>query len=178
MKLKRIALATALVAITSSTGALAQQTNSTEMKQVVEMSVVETQNLETAKTFFNALEQHDVAMIEPFLAPEILEIIPFSNTGSPEPWKTYDGKEAVLGYLGQIVENFSRTVLLEKQFTVSNDGKVVFLEAKGDLIHAASGAPYNNLYVFKFTFAGGKITNISEYANPVPFAKLSGAPLG
>lgn len=161
-----------------ASAALSQQTHVNEMEQAMSMSENGTKNLEAAKTFFLALEQHDVSMIEPFLAPEIREIIPFSNTGAPEPWAAFDGKEAVLGYLGVIVKNFSKAVLLEKQFTVSHDGNVVFLEAKGDLVHAASGAPYKNVYVFKFTFEDGLMSRISEYANPVTYAKLAGEPLG
>lgn len=148
------------------------------MEQIVKMTENGTKNLEAVKTFFRALEQHDTSMIEPFLAPKVREVIPFSNTGAPELWKVFEGKEAVLGYLGVIVENFSRAVLLEKKTTVSHDGNVVFLEGKGDLVHAVSGVPYNNLYVFKFTFEDGLITHVDEYANPVPYAKLVGEPLG
>lgn len=158
--------------------ALSQQTPANDMEQTMTMIENGTKNLEAVKTYFLALEQHDTSMAEPFLAPKIQLVIPFSNTGAPEPWKVFEGKEAVLGYLGVIVENFSRAVLLEKQITVSHDGNVVFLEGKGDLVHAVSGVPYNNLYVFKFTFEDGLITHVGEYANPVPYAKLIGEPLG
>ena len=154
------------------------QAQGTNANQQIEMSVVQTKNLQAVKTFFDGLEHHELSDVEPLLAPNVIEIVPFSNTGSPKPWRTYDGKEAVFGYLNAIIKNFSQTVLLEKQFTVSGDGNVVFMEAKGDLIHAASGAAYNNLYVFKFTFVDGQIVHISEYANPVPFALLTGTPLG
>lgn len=155
-----------------------QQTHTNDMEQTMMMTENGTKNLEAVKTYFRALEQHDTSMAEPLLAPKVQLVIPFSNTGAPEPWKVFDGKEAVFGYLGIIAENFSKAVLLEKQFTVSHDGNVVFLEGKGDLVHAASGAPYNNLYVFKFTFEDGLMTHIAEYANPVPYAKLTGEPLG
>lgn len=178
MKKLMAALGLALVVAGLSSAALSQQTHINEMEQIMSMTENGTKNLEAVKTFFLALEQHDVSMVEPFLAPEIQESIPLSNTGSPEPWKVFEGKEAVLDYLGAIVKNFSKAALLEKQFTVSHDGNVVFLEAKGDLVHAASGASYKNVYVFKFSFEDGLISHISEYANPVTYAKLVGEPLG
>jgi ketosteroid isomerase-like protein len=55
---------------------------------------------------------------------------------------------------------------------------VVFFEASGDLVGAQSGTPYQNVYVFKFTLRDGLIARILEYANPVPFAKLMGLPIG
>ena len=86
--------------------------------------------------------------------------------------------EKVLGYLRTILANFSRTALTDQHFVVSQDGDTVFMEAKGDLIQAGTGVAYHNVYVFKFVFANGAIVQISEYANPVTFAKLTGLPIG
>jgi ketosteroid isomerase-like protein len=178
MKFSHLALLAVLAMSVSPAAVLGQDQDVNELIQETEMSVTHTENLEMAKAFFTGLEQRDLSVVEPLLAPHVLEVIPLSNTGAPEPWRTFDGKQAVLDYLGEIIKNFSRTVLVDKQFTVSHDGSVVFLEAKGDLTHAATGKSYNNVYVFKFTFAGGQIVHISEYGNPVPYAKLAGAPLG
>jgi hypothetical protein len=60
----------------------------------------------------------------------------------------------------------------------SGDGGTVFLEAKGDLVQAGTGTTYRNAYIFKFTFRGGQIAHIPEYANPVTFAKVAGMPIG
>ncbi len=103
------------------------------------------ENLEAVKAFFLALEQHDKDALASLLAPEVVEIIPLSNTGSPDPFSEFKGKEAVLGYLGTIIDNFSRTVLVDKQFYVSDDGSAIFMEAKGDLIQRATSAPYHNV---------------------------------
>lgn len=137
------------------------------------------ENLQTVEAFFSALERHDKDALVPLLAPEVVETIPFSSSGAPEPFSEFRGKEAVLGYLGQIIDNFARTVLVDKRFYVSDDGSAVFVEAKGDLVQAGTSAPYRNVYIFKFVFdEGGKVVHISEYANPVTFAKLVGMPLG
>lgn len=38
--------------------------------------------------------------------------------------------------------------------------------------------PYNNVYILKFVFRDGLTARITEYANPVTFAKLVGQPAG
>lgn len=134
--------------------------------------------LDMAQTFFKALEDHDLALVAPLLADDVTESIPLSNTGDPEPWMFFEGKEAVMGYLGTIVQNFSRSVLADKEYSVTEDGDTVFVEAKGDLIHAETGAVYENVYVFKFVTRVGKIVSIREYANPITAAKLFGMPIG
>ena len=128
--------------------------------------------------FFLALELHDQASLPPLLAPHVAEVIPFSATGDPKPFAEFDGKEAVLGYLGLILSRFSRTVLTDKSFHVADRGRVVFVEANGDLVQAGTHVPYRNVYVFKFVIEDGQIARITEYANPVTFAKLMGIPLG
>lgn len=142
------------------------------------MSLSTPSALEMAKTFFTALEDHDLDIVAPLLADEVTETIPLSNTGTPQPWSFFDGKEAVLGYLATIVHNFSRVVLADREYSVTEDGDTVFVETKGDLIQAGTGAPYTNVYVFKFATHAGKIVKISEYANPIPVAKLFGMPVG
>lgn len=131
-----------------------------------------------AQTFLKALEDHDLALVEPLLADDVTESLPLSNTGDPEPWLFFEGKEAVMGYLGQIVRDFSRLVMVDKEYSVTEDGDTVFVEAKGDLIHAETSAAYENVYVFKFVTRAGKIIRISEYANPIAYAKLVGLPIG
>jgi len=142
------------------------------------MSLSTPSALDMAQTFFTALEDHNLALVAPVLAEDVTESIPLSNTGSAEPWSYLEGKEAVMGYLGTIVQNFSRVVLADKEYSITEGGDTVFVEAKGDLIYAETGDAYNNVYVFKFVTRAGKIISISEYANPITLAKLFGMPIG
>ena len=105
-------------------------------------------------------------------------MIPYSPTGTPEPWYVFDGEEAVMGYMKMITENFSQNWLTDIAAVVSADGDTVFVEAKGDLVQRDSGQPYRNVYVFEFVLRDQKIVRISEYANPIPIAELLGEPLG
>lgn len=137
-----------------------------------------TKNLATVQTFFDALEGHDVSKIDPLLADRVVEIIPLSLSGDPAPETTFDGKQAVMGYLTTIVNNFSRAALTNREYTASEDGQRVFLEAKGDLIVRGTETPYRNTYVFRFDFSGDKVVEIREYANPVTFASAFGLAVG
>ncbi len=135
-------------------------------------------NLKTAEAFFVALEQHDRDALSPLLSDAVVEVIPLSLTGGLEPASVFNGKSAVLGYLGTIIDNFSRAALTDKISHVTDDGQTVFLEARGDLLTKGTSQPYNNIYVFKFVFEDGMIIHISEYANPITFAKAMSLPFG
>ena len=136
------------------------------------------QSRRTVETLFAALESGDLDLIPPLLANDVVEVIPFAPHGRPEPFGVFAGREAVLGYLGNIVRRFSKRVLIDRAIYVTDDGGTVFVEGKGDLIEAGTGKPHRNVYVFKFVFRDGQIVHIAEYANPVTFAKLAGVPLG
>ena len=129
------------------------------------------------ETFFKGIEEHDVDLVAPLLAEDAVLEIPFNASGSAAPAARFEGKKAVMGYLNQIVTSFSRTVLVDKRIYAAEE-ETVFFEAKGDLVHAVSGATYKNQYVFKFVFRSNLISQISEYSNPVIYAKLVGAPIG
>ncbi|GAB6898926.1 nuclear transport factor 2 family protein [Kineosporia succinea] len=142
------------------------------------MTANQTTALDLAKTFVEALEMRDADLIAPHLADDVVEVIPYSNTGKTEPWFVFNGKAEVVSYLNTIAGNFSRVSLLNQRYSVTDDGTAVFLQAEGDLVQAGSDAPYRNVYVFKFEIRDGQITHVDEYANPIAFAVLTGLPLG
>jgi ketosteroid isomerase-like protein len=133
----------------------------------------------SVETYFNALRDHDVDAVAGLLHDDVREIIPLAPNGVPDPWFDYRGKDEVLAYVGTIFANFSQVEVVDREVSVTDDGRTVFVEGKGDLIVADGGASYRNLYVFRFSFDGaGLITEIREYANPVPIAPIFGVPLG
>jgi len=136
-------------------------------------------NLASVDTYFTALRDHDIDAVTELLHDDVLETIPLAANGAPGAWFTFEGKADVLGYVGTIFRNFSRVEIVDREVTVSDDGRTVFVEAKGDLIVAANDAPYLNVYIFRFSFDDeGLITAIREYANPVPIAPILGVTLG
>ena len=54
--------------------------------------------------------------------------------------------------------------------TPSSDGRVVFVEARGDFV-TLDGRPYRNVYLIKLVFDdAGAVTRIEEWTNPVTAA--------
>lgn len=142
------------------------------------MSDTAGQSIELVKSFFAAKERHDFdATMEPF-AEDAVYTFPLNASGDPEPWFVYDGKQATADYQKSVLERFAQLKMLDSQYTANAEGDVVFVESRGDYIAHENNEHYNNVYVFKFVIADGKITHVYEYANPVTYAKLAGLPIG
>ena len=129
------------------------------------------------KAFFAAKERHDLDATMKLFSDDALYIFPLAASGKQENWFTYEGKEAVTKYQGQVLERFKQIKMLEPRYFVSTDASNVFVESRGDYI-AQDGTAYNNVYIFKFVIRDGKIAEGYEYANPVTYAKLAGLPIG
>jgi ketosteroid isomerase-like protein len=139
---------------------------------------VSSSSLALVEGLFAALQSGDLSLIRPGLAPDVTGVLPYAPNGEPEPFRVFPGKHAVMGYLASVVAAFSQRRLSGLTCYATGDGSTVFAEARGDFIQAGTGAPYCNVYVFKFTIRDGLITHIAEYANPVPVAKVMRLPLG
>ncbi|MDZ4361788.1 nuclear transport factor 2 family protein [Brevundimonas sp.] len=133
---------------------------------------------DTARSYIDALEQQDVEAITALLTEDATIDIPLSNTGSLDPWFVFVGHQAALRYVETIFKNFETVRLVERNVFAPDDGQTVFAELTGDLIQRGRGASYRNRYVFKFTIRDRQVSHLTEYANPVTFARLMGLPLG
>ena len=67
--------------------------------------------------------------------------------------------------------------LLDAEVAITGDGRVVFIEAYGDVI-MTNGREYRNRYVFRLTFDDGKVTTFREYYNPITSARAFGREIG
>jgi ketosteroid isomerase-like protein len=132
----------------------------------------------TVGEFFRALAIRDIALADAVLDDHVVETVPYSLSGSPDPQQIFEGKQAVLDYLKLILDNFENAEIEDVETFVSGDAETVFVEAKGRLIVKHTSQLYRNTYVFRFNLKNGKITHIREYANPVTYAKAMGQPLG
>ena len=76
--------------------------------------------------------------------------------------RTYEGKPAVLHFLGVAVRGqlVERVRLTPRRILADADHVVV--EARGNAT-TRNGKPYNNDYCFIFRLAAGKITEVTEY---------------
>jgi ketosteroid isomerase-like protein len=142
------------------------------------MSNTKSESQHAVDEFFRALSDRDVSIASAVFTEETVESIPFAMAGGTEPERVFDGKDAVLGYLQTILDNFKQAVMVDRKTFITDDGATVFVEGRGDLILEKTGQRYRNIYVFKFTIFDGKITEIREYANPVIYAKALGLNVG
>ncbi|HLI77760.1 MAG TPA: nuclear transport factor 2 family protein [Acidobacteriaceae bacterium] len=135
-------------------------------------------NRSTAEQFIAALERLDAAPIVDLLADDVVEVLPLAASGGVEPAVVFDGKEAVMNVQNVIVDAFSAVEFVDPRVTGSADGQTVFVEAAGRRVQRRTGLVYENVYLLKFDFRDGLICRITEYSNPVAFAKFFGQPVG
>jgi ketosteroid isomerase-like protein len=143
-----------------------------------DMTPTQRQSLDIVKAFYAAKERRDLDATVSLFADDIVYVFPLSANGEPEPWFVYNGKQATSDYQRAVLTRFSRVHMVDPEYTVSPDGDRVLVTAKGDYIPEDGHKPYNNVYVFRFAIADGKIQRVDEYANPVTFAKLADLPIG
>ena len=126
--------------------------------------------------FYAAKEAHDLESLAALFADDVTYVFPLPASGAQEDWFVYDGKEATMAYQRRTSEAFSQLRMRDREMTISEDGGTVFTECRGDYI-TTDGRPYNNIYMFKFTVADGKIKKVREYCNPVTYAVLASLPI-
>ena len=129
------------------------------------------------KTYFTAYENKDKPVVAGLLAEDVVYETVFSRTGDPEPFYYFAGKEAAFGHIQEVMGNLKTIAFTDQLFTAGADGNAVFFEARGNML-TKKDAKYANRYLIKFDLAGGQIKKITEYANPVTFAKMNNLPLG
>ena len=128
------------------------------------------------EAFFRTKEDHNLDDLTALFADNIVYTFPLPASGAQENWFVYEGKQATVEYQRKTLDAFSQLKMRDMQVAVSEDGDMVFVEARGDYI-SKDGKPYRNVYIFKFALEDGKIVKVFEYANPVTYAMLVGLPI-
>lgn len=131
--------------------------------------------LTLAQTYIEAMEAQDIEGISPLLAPEARQVFVL-NRDPTHPTAVFEGRDQVAAYAVGLFRKFERLVWVDKDWTVSEDGARVFLQAQSDGVARHSGAPYRNTYVIRIDVAEGRIIQILEYALDELFLAL-GAPV-
>lgn len=126
----------------------------------------------------DALSDRDISIASAVLSKETVLTIPFALAGGADPERVVEGKDAVLGYLTLVLDNFKQAAVVNRQTFITDDGATVFVEGRGDLVLKQTGQPYRNTYVFRFSISEGKITEIREYGSPVIYVKALGVKVG
>ena len=133
---------------------------------------------ELANAYLDALSAADLPSVAAMLRDEVVVDIPMSLTGEPVPMFTFNGKNAAMDYFRSIAANFQQVRFDDRRTYAVDDGKTVFVEAKGDLVQRETNARYRNTYCFKVTVNDNLIEHVSEYTNPIAWGKLMNLKLG
>lgn len=135
--------------------------------------------LEKTKTFFSALESGTLEDIESFLDEDVVNTIPYAATGetSSDGLRIYDGRDEVMAYFAGARERIAEVMFVDHDITVSEDGRTVFAQNRGNMV-LADGREYENLYVWRIDYSDGQIAAITEYFNPVTAAIAFNRPIG
>jgi ketosteroid isomerase-like protein len=125
----------------------------------------------------DATERRDLDAIMQFVHDDCDTLMPMSMTGSRDDAARDEGKAGTQRHVEQVFAAMSRVAFADRRISVTGDGSVVFVECDGDF-ETVFGAPYQNVYVFRFDVRGGKLARWTEYFNPVTIATAFGMPLG
>jgi len=129
-------------------------------------------NVRTTETLIAALEQENLDAILTTLAKEVEVILPLAPDGNNDPSHIdrFVGRQAVRGLLWRTFLAYRHIAFLDDVITPSSDGRVIFVEARGDFL-TLDGRPYRNVYLIKLVFDdAGAVTHIEEWTNPVTAA--------
>lgn len=161
MSLQRWAIAALMTTSLATVGAIATAQNHPSAAEI-------------ARITLQHLERQDLAAIEQLLAPNAR----FDNMLLlPNMPGTFQGRDAVMANLQHIVENFDRIEFVDERVFPAQDGRTVFVEARGNFLMKGTGEPYRNLYVFAFEVQNGQVTAVREYNNPLTIAETFNLPI-
>lgn len=131
-------------------------------------------SVNVVETAIERFERMDVQGFEQLLASDARfdNMFPLPNTPG-----TFQGREAVVANLKGIMGNFEQIEFVDERSYATQDGRTVFVEARGNFTVKGTGIPYQNTYIFAFEVNNGQITAIREYNNPLTIAQTFNIPL-
>ncbi|GIJ44567.1 hypothetical protein Val02_14530 [Virgisporangium aliadipatigenens] len=130
-------------------------------------------SLHIVQELLAAFGSRDPDIVMRFFAPEPTVVYPMNIDGSTDPQLVFTGTEQVAGFVNLLVTHFSHVGITDPVWTVSDDGRVVFVQGTSDMV-LSGGTPYRNVVVFKFELTDeGLVRRMTEYANPVTMATLN-----
>lgn len=122
-----------------------------------------------ADRLFDALSREDVAAASALFAPGAEFVLPYNPNGDASAAGIRRFPAAA--YLTVATRSYDSIDFVDRVPIPAADGTTLVIEATGDLTVAANGRPYRNRYVFKFETRDGRITRVTEYANPITVAR-------
>jgi ketosteroid isomerase-like protein len=136
-------------------------------------------NTRTTEALIAALERENLDAVLVRLAEEVDVVLPLAPDGNNDPTHVdhFAGRQAVRALLWRTFFAYRHIAFVDDVITPSSDGRVIFVEARGDFL-TLDGRPYRNVYLIKLVFDdAGAVTRIEEWTNPVTAAQTWGFPL-
>jgi ketosteroid isomerase-like protein len=133
-------------------------------------------NVRTTETLIAALEREHLDPILARMAEDIDVVLPLAPDGNNDPAHVdrFAGRQAVRALLWRTFLAYRQIAFVDDVITPSSDGRVIFVEARGDFL-TLDGRPYRNVYLIKLVFDdAGAVTRIEEWTNPVTAAQTWG----
>ncbi len=136
-------------------------------------------NVRTAEALIAALEHENLDAILARLAEDVDVVLPLAPDGNNDPAHIdhFAGRQATRAMLWRTFFAYRQIDFVDDVITPSSDGRVIFVEARGDFV-TLDGRPYRNVYLIKLVFDdAGAVTRIEEWTNPVTAALTWDFPL-
>jgi ketosteroid isomerase-like protein len=109
----------------------------------------------------------DIAAIADLVSDDFQFVIPFAPVWFPV---RYDGKAAALEFLDSVREIMEPENLHDLSIdTLAGDPNEVVAAYQSDTRMKATGLPYRNSYVGRFTIRDGKISRFAEHLDPIRY---------
>jgi ketosteroid isomerase-like protein len=146
--------------------------------QVAAHSVAD--NVRSTEALIAALEHEDLGSILAGMAEEVTLVLPLAPDGNNDPTHIdrFEGRQAVRNVLWRTFLAYRRINFVDSVITPSSDGRVIFVETRGDFL-TLDGRSYRNVYLIKLVFDDvGAVTGIEEWTNPVTASLTWGFPIG
>lgn len=126
--------------------------------------------------WFTNLRAKDLQGLLGLMSNDVVIELPFSESGRTEEggYRRYSGLDQVRGFWEAAFRAEGKSHgQTNAELTLSADGRVAFLESRGN-ITMASGKTYSNRYVFRFVIENGRLVHLREYYNPITSAYAFG----
>ena len=136
-------------------------------------------NVRTTEALIAALEHENLDAVLARLAEDVNVVMPLAPDGNNDPMHIdrFSGRQSTRAMLWRTFFAYRQIDFVDDVITPSSDGRVVFVEARGDFV-TLDGRPYRNVYLIKLVFDDtGAVTRIEEWTNPVTAALTWDLPL-
>jgi ketosteroid isomerase-like protein len=126
-------------------------------------------DISLVQRFFDAVAKEDEAAVRALILPDARVRAMFNPNGDtgPDAIRVFP----MTAYFEVITRNYDNIVFRDPVYSVADDGRTVWVEARGDRVVTATGQPYRNGYLFRLKLQDGRIAALDEWVNTVTLTR-------